>query len=253
MVHGFRGTHEGLDLISKELEQNFYIIVPDLPGFGDSVEFIGKPHSLDSYTVFLKEFIQSLNLPAKPVLLGHSFGSLIVSHYAAAHQDTITKLILINPIASPALEGSKATLSKLALLYYKIGAKLPGKAGQAWLSAKPMVWAMSKSMTKTKDEQLVAYIDDQHYTHFSRFRTKGSVLEAFETSISHTVGEFAKRITIPVLMIIGNKDDIGPLESQFELSKLFKRAEIQIIKDVGHLIHYEAPQKAAGYIERFSR
>lgn len=251
MIHGFRGTHDGMELISQSLEQDFFVICPDLPGFGDSEPFKPGSHSLENYSKFIDEFIQSLDLNSKPALLGHSFGSIISSKFAANHQSKITKLVLVNPIATPALENPKGALSKVTLLYYRVGAKLPGELGSSWLSAKPAVRLMSKAMTKTKDKDLVKHIDTQHLTHFSRFSDKASVLEAFEVSISHTVREFAPNISIPTLLIVGDKDDISLLDHQFELAKLFKQASVEVIRGVGHLIHYEDPASASKHIRNF--
>lgn len=252
MVHGFRGTHDGLDLITRELASQFFVISPDLPGFGSSEAFVDQPHDLAAYTEFLNEFIDKLNLKSKPILLGHSFGSIVASSYAAKYQDKISKLILINPIGAPALEGPKAIMSRLALLYYRVGEHLPGRLSHAWLGTKPIVWLMSKMMTKTRDRELVRYIDNQHFTHFSRFKNPRVVSEAFQTSITHDVRQFAPEITLPTRLIVGDRDDITPLNKQRELVKLFPNADLKIIKNVGHLVHYETPSEAANYIKEFS-
>ncbi|MBC7943187.1 alpha/beta fold hydrolase, partial [Candidatus Saccharibacteria bacterium] len=125
MIHGFRGTHHGLDLIAKALPE-YYVIVPDLPGFGKS-DPLHEEHSLDNYIKWLHAFITELKLSEPPVLLGHSFGSIITAAYAGQHPDSISKLILVNPIGAPALQGPKAAMTQLAILYYLLGKKLPKK------------------------------------------------------------------------------------------------------------------------------
>ena len=252
MIHGFRGTHDGLHLIAQQLESRFFVITPDLPGFGDSSEFMNGQHNLPNYNSFLAEFIDLLNLTTKPILLGHSFGSILVSSFVSKNNAAISKLILINPISAPALAGPKAVLSKLALAYYQVGAKLPGRLGYTWLAAKPIVWLMSKTMTKTDDKQLIKYIDNQHYRHFSRFKSKQSVLETFEVSISSTVRDFAAEISAPTLLVVGDQDDIAPLDKQRELAALLTNATLRIIEGVGHLIHYETPELAAKHITKFA-
>ena len=42
----------------------------------------------------------ALGLGPDTVLLGHSFGSIVASHYVAAHPGTVSELILVNPIAA---------------------------------------------------------------------------------------------------------------------------------------------------------
>ena len=94
MIHGYRGTHHGLELVAKQLT-NYRVIVPDLPGFGESKP-LNKEHSLNNYVEWLNEFITDSNLPKPPILLGHSFGSIIAGNYASKYSDSITKLILVD-------------------------------------------------------------------------------------------------------------------------------------------------------------
>jgi pimeloyl-ACP methyl ester carboxylesterase len=248
LIHGFRGTHHGLELIAKHLE-GFTAIIPDLPGFaeGDTL----PRYDLDSYVTWLAQFIKHQNLQHPPILLGHSFGSIISAAYAAKYQGTIEKLILVNPIGAPALEGPRGVMTKLAVFYYWLGTKLPGTLSHKWLSSTMVVDIMSKTMTKTKDKALRAYIDDQHRQYFSLFHTSQSVSEAFSTSVNNSVRDFAKKITTPTLLIAGTKDDITPLAKQKELSQLFPHATLAVIEHVGHLTHYETPDQVASFVEDF--
>jgi len=248
MIHGFRGTHHGLLLIAKYLK-GLNIIVPDLPGFGNGPKL--KAHDLDSYVEWLHEFIKKQNLASTPVLMGHSFGSIVCAAYAKKYPDTIQKLVLVNPIGAPALEGPNKIMTKLAVFYYKVGTKLPAKPANAWLSSKPIVRVMSVTMAKTRDKGLRTFIHHQHDRYFSRFHSPQSVLEGFTTSISHNVGEFAKDVPTKTLLIAGSLDDITPLSAQYNLVKKFPHAYLKVINDVGHLTHYETPEKVALYIQAF--
>jgi len=248
MIHGFRGTHHGLDLIAKQFD-GYNVVVPDLPGFG-SGESLGS-YDIDSYIAWLHQFIAGLKLTQKPILLGHSFGSIICAGYAADFPETIAKLVLVNPIGAPALEGPKRLLTKLAIFYYWIGEKLPDMLAHWWLASTPIVMVMSITMAKTRDKKLRSYIHGQHRQYFSRFHNPESVSQSFKTSVSHNVREYAANITTPTLLIAGDIDDITPLEKQRELVKLFKNARLHTITGVGHLTHYETPVQVADAIKSF--
>lgn len=248
MIHGFRGTHHGLLLIANYLKNN-RLVIPDLPGFGKGESM--ESYDLDNYVLWLHRYIQALHLPSPPVLLGHSFGSIICAAYAEKYPETIKKLVLVNPIGAPALEGPSKVMTKLAVGYYKIGAKLPEKYGNKWLSSQAIVKVMSITMAKTHDKKLRAFIHEQHRQHFSRFHSAQSVLEGFKTSISHTVRDFAPSISTPTLLIAGSLDDITPLSDQYALVKLFPKAKLKVINDVGHLTHYETPEQVAKYVQAF--
>ena len=251
MIHGFRGTHHGLELIAKRLD-GYRVIVPDLPGFGETKP-LENEHSLKNYVIWLGEFIDNLNLSTPPILLGHSFGSIITSHYTMEYPQSIAKLILVNPIGSPALKGPKAIMSRLALAYYWLGSKLPEKLATKLLSARPIVMLMSNSMAKTRDKDTRNFIHNQHLTHFSSFTNRKVVAEAFKASVKNTVRDVAHKISVPTLLIAGEIDEITPLNKQHELSRIFPNSKLEVIKAVGHLTHYETPDVVADAIENFTR
>jgi pimeloyl-ACP methyl ester carboxylesterase len=250
MIHGLRGTHHGLDLIAKPLTK-YRVIVPDLPGFGISKPFENE-HYIENYVKWLKKFMSDLKLKEPPILLGHSFGSIIVGHYAKEYPDTISKLILVNPIGVSALEGSNAILTQIAVFYYWLSRVLSESVGTKLLSTKFSVMAMSITLAKTRDKNLRAFIHDQHLQHFSEFANRRVANEAFKASIHETVRDVAPGITVPTLLIAGELDDITPLKKQRELVKLFPNARLEIINKVGHLTHYETPEKIVALIEQFT-
>nr|WP_240630381.1 alpha/beta hydrolase [Specibacter cremeus] len=250
MVHGFRGDHHGLERVVQELPQ-MRIVMPDLPGFGESAAFTDRQHDIAGYGRFLAAFLDALALGRDTILLGHSFGSIVAAHFAAAHPGRVAALLLVNPIAAPALEGPKGIMTKLAALYYRTAAKLPASLGNALLRSRPIVHVMSVAMAKTKDRSLLEFIHGQHHAHFSSFANRDMLLEAFRASISGTVRQVAAQLSLPTLLIAGARDEIATLPDQHKLLARLPDAELVVIDDVGHLIHYETPQPAAAAILDF--
>jgi pimeloyl-ACP methyl ester carboxylesterase len=246
-VHGFRGEHHGLEPIVAYLD-GVRVVSPDLPGFGETPPLRGRAHDLDGYADWLTEFTAAVAPGA--VLLGHSFGSIVVAAAVAGGLAT-SRVVLVNPIGAPALAGPRGVLTRLAVFYYWAGARLPRGAGEALLRNRGIVRVMSVSMAKTRDPELRRFVHAQHDEYFSRFADRDALLEAFRTSVSHDVREFAPRIAQPVLLVVAERDDITPIEAERVLQTLFPRAELVEIPDVGHLIHYETPVPAAAAITRF--
>lgn len=247
VVHGFRGEHHGLEPVVGHLP-GVRIVSPDLPGFGETPPLPGRTHDLGAYAEWLTAFAAAV-APGVPVL-GHSFGSIVASAAVARGLPT-PRLILVNPIGAPALEGPRGLLTRLAVFYYWAGARLPEAMGEALLRSGLIVRVMSVSMAKTKDPQLREFIHDQHDTYFSRFSDRDVLHDAFLASVSHDVREFAPRIAVPTLLVAADQDDITPIEAERRLATLFPDAELVEIDGVGHLIHYETPAPAAAAIRRF--
>jgi len=246
-VHGFRGEHHGLEPVLAYLPE-VRVIAPDLPGFGETAPLPGRTHDLDAYAGWLREFAAAVAPGA--VILGHSFGSIVASAAVASGLET-PNLVLLNPIGAPALEGPKGVMTRLAVFYYDLGAKLPEKLGTALLRNRLIVRVMSITMAKTKSAVLRRFIHDQHDTYFSDFADRDVLRDAFVTSVSHDVRAYAPLIHVPTLLVAAQKDDITPIEAERRLVKLFPNGELVEIADVGHLIHYETPAEAAGAIRRF--
>ncbi|MFE6733478.1 alpha/beta fold hydrolase [Microbacterium sp. NPDC057650] len=246
-VHGFRGEHHGLEPVVAYLP-DVRVISPDLPGFGETAPLPEKEHDLGAYAGWLTEFAGAVAPGA--VILGHSFGSIVASAAVAGGLET-PRLILVNPIGAPALAGPKGVMTRLAVMYYALGAKLPERIGTALLRNGLIVRVMSVTMAKTSDPELRRFIHDQHDTYFSRFADRDVLHDAFVTSVSHDVRAFAPVIEVPTLLVAAQRDDITPIEDERRLATMFPDAELVEIAGVGHLIHYEAPAEAAGAIRRF--
>ena len=249
MVHGFRGDHHGLEPVVAQLP-GFRMISPDLPGFGESGVLVGDRHDIAGYGRWLAGFVAALGLTGRVVVLGHSFGSIIVAAAVAGdlHADDV---VLVNPIAAPALAGPRGILTRLAVFYYWAAARLPERIGFALLRNRVIVRVMSVTMAKTGDPGLRRWIHDQHDRYFSAFADRRVVLEAFTASVGSDVSEFAGRIPQRTLLIAADRDDITPVAAQHRLQTLFPDATLQVIADVGHLIHYEVPAQAADALRRF--
>ena len=251
MVHGFRGDHHGMDLIAGAIRGRD-VIATDLPGFGLTAP-LPAGLTLDSYLDHLSNLIAEVTRRwhASPIILGHSFGSILVSHLAAQQPEAVPELILINPITTPALEGSARFLTALTRLYYGLGARLPETVGHQLLANPVIVRLMSEVMATTNDRGLRRYIHDQHAKHFSTFSDRTSLATAFDVSVAHTVSEVAKQLSMPMLVIAGDNDAIAPIAATRDFVARLPNAKFVELAGVGHLVHYERPDEAASAIMDF--
>jgi pimeloyl-ACP methyl ester carboxylesterase len=116
-----------------------------------------------------------------------------------------------------------------------------------WLA----VQLVSSTMVTTKDRELRRWIHDQHHTYFGNYSDRETVVEAFNASISLDVSSFGSQIAVPTLLIGAEFDPITPVAALRTLQELIPDAQLHVIPDVGHLIHYEKPRITAELIVSF--
>ena len=245
-VHGYRGDHHGLEAVIAQLPE-FRFLSPDLPAFGDSGPLPAR-HTMDAYADWLVAFLARIDGPA--TVLGHSFGSIVT---AAALDRGLApdRVVLMNPIAAPALRGPQAVGTLAALMWYRLAGALPERAGRRTLSARVMVDGMSVMMTRTREPELRRWIKEEHRRYFNGFRSKRSVVEGFDASIRDHVAAHADAFTMPTLLIAAEQDQITPITAVRRLHAAIPTSELVVLHDVGHLIHYERPRETAEAIRGF--
>jgi pimeloyl-ACP methyl ester carboxylesterase len=247
MIHGYRGNHRGLEAIAGGLG-SYRVIIPDLPGFGESQQFATR-HDLETYSTWLNAFLENLGLSGSAYLVGHSFGTLVVGTYATNNR--CKGVVLINPVSAPALSGPRGFLTRITSWFYHLSTSLPESVG-SWLLRSPIaVMVMSSVMAKTKDRKLRSWIHKQHLANFSDFASVAVASEGYDASISSDLSIMAPSIQSPVLIVAATLDDITDIDIQRRVVNKYPNANLVEIQGVGHLVHYEAPAQAATHISSF--
>ena len=249
LVHGYRGDHHGLEPVIALLPE-IRFISPDLPGFGQSTPMTEAPHSIAGYERWMSGFAEAAKLTPDTIVFGHSFGSMISSH-AVADGFATPGLILLNPISADPKTAAGVGITRLTRAFYGLSRRLPTPIGRRLLGNWLVVQFMSMNLVTTDDKQLRTWVHEEHHRYFNGFSDPKTVAEAFDASLSTEVGKAAPRVSVPVLMIAGESDQIAPLSGQEATVGLFPNARLVVLPTVGHLIHYEASQGAADAIRAF--
>lgn len=95
LLHGFADSKEVWLETAKLLTPHFHVIIPDLPGWGDSSRVKGGSYTVEAQAARLQAFVQALQLQ-RFVLVGHSLGGAIAGVYAADHPEHVSSLALID-------------------------------------------------------------------------------------------------------------------------------------------------------------
>ncbi|WP_223208125.1 alpha/beta fold hydrolase [Actinopolyspora erythraea] len=251
LLHGLRGTHHGLEPLAAALPER-ELVIPDLPGFGDSGPMGGSRHDVAGYVRAVLELLRRVEPTGERIdLLGHSFGSVVAAAAAARAPELVGRLVLLNPISAPAGQGAGAVLSRLTSLYYRIGELLPPRLGRALLSNRWIVLAAGRAMSRSRDPRVRRFVHDSHLRYFSRFHSPALLAETYRASLASTVADHAAELSMPTLLIAGETDEIAPLWGQWPVRDSLVDGRLEVVEEIGHLVHYEAPRRAAELIRDF--
>lgn len=247
LVHGFTGSHEGFQYLVPLLK-DFHLIIPDLPGFGVSP----LPHdhlTLHGLGELLVDFIETLNLPEEPHLLGHSMGSLVVSEAVRQRPSLFAKkLILISPVPAPVgLADQRLPGAVFGQLYYKASHHLPIVGKRIATSSKITRFSTRLIMT-AKDADVREAIHGHHLNNLNYISSIGWY-GRLHNEINQTGITRYKVALQPfdIMMICGIDDNVTPLKLQRKAAQKIG-AELVAIPEVGHLAHYERPGELANAI-----
>ena len=121
LVHGFLGSSKMWEPQINFFKNNFRVIVPDLPGFGESKD-IKSHNSIKSIANLLINCLKEKQID-KYYLLGHSMGGMIVQEMAKIDGEKISKLVCYSTGSVGEIPGRFETIDqsreKLKKLDYK--------------------------------------------------------------------------------------------------------------------------------------
>jgi pimeloyl-ACP methyl ester carboxylesterase len=95
LLHGFAANKEVWLETAKLLTPHFHVIIPDLPGWGESSREPDASYNVDAQAARLDAFVQTLGLQ-RFVLVGHSLGGAIAGVYATEHPEHVAELALVD-------------------------------------------------------------------------------------------------------------------------------------------------------------
>ncbi len=97
MVHGFTGSKENWYPLSQRLKGRYRLVIPDLPGWGQSERKPDADYGFDAQGRRLAAFLRQVRRPGSPlVLLGHSMGGGIVAITAADEPELVARVGLFD-------------------------------------------------------------------------------------------------------------------------------------------------------------
>lgn len=110
LLHGFGANKDNWIQIAPLLSPHYRLIIPDLPGFGDSTRDFDRRYSADDQIARLLAFVTALDLGAVHIG-GNSMGGYLAGLLAARHPEAVKSLWLLAPAGVEAADPSEYFLA----------------------------------------------------------------------------------------------------------------------------------------------
>lgn len=238
LIHGFPQDGNMWQVIAPSLVQNARLIIPDLPGVGDSSLDV-EPSTLTMellaeciYDICVAESIE------KVVLVGHSMGGYVALAFAEKFSDMLAGLSLVH---SSALADAS---EKIELRRKSI--QIISKGGKKIFLQQMFPTLFGESFKINQAERLENMISEA-------INVKEESLVAFYHAIMNRVDRTStlKSAQFPVQWIIGKEDHLVPMMVALQQSRLSMVTFVSLFSDCGHMSMLEQPEKLSIELKDF--
>ena len=238
LLHGFGGDKDHWTRFSRTLVDDYRVIAPDLPGFGDSARHPDWDYSLTAQRDRLDEFVTALEL--SPLHLGgNSTGGQLAALYAHTYPEQVESLFLLNNGGINAPRHSEMFLA-VDRGENPLVLSSPDDFDRllSFASHKPpfIPWPAKKVLAQKTFE----------HAAFNRY-IFAALLDERRVPLEPLLGEIRQ----PVLIIWGEFDRVLDVSSIDVMEPLLPQARVIVMQDTGHLPMLERPAETAAYYLEF--
>jgi 3-oxoadipate enol-lactonase len=236
-LHGIGGAARGWRGQIEAFGDRYHAIAWDMPGYGGSAPLAAV--SIVTLADALQDFLQATGA-AKPILVGHSIGGMIVQQWLTKHPDSAAAVVLAQ--TSPAFGKADGDWQKEF-----IGARLgPLDRGETMVSLAPSL--VRELVGDDPDPAGMALARDcMAAVPEASYRASMLALLGFDQRGA------LKNIAVPTLVLSGTKDKNAPAPMMAKMATYIPSATYVELEGVGHLVNLERPKTFNAALDSFLR
>jgi 3-oxoadipate enol-lactonase len=223
LLHSLLSDRASFDRIVPELSKTFRVIVPELPGFGESHVVSGGLAAVADRTAGA---IDDCADGEDVMVLGNGYGGFVALQMAIRHPNIAAKLILADCGAAFSEPGREAFRTMAAVSKAK-GLSAITDVAMRRLFAPEFQQANPELMRDRREAFLK--------TDPEVFRAACSALA--ELDLRPQLGQ----VKVPVLVLVGEHDEATPPPMSHELAAGLPQARLKIIPGCAHVPQLQAP------------
>lgn len=246
LLSGFTGIHNDLFPLANLLKTRYFVILPDLPGWGES-EKTAENLTISFYALYLKKLLESINLPALTVA-GHCMGAALAIEFASLYPNSCKKLILIS---TPYFEG---TLQHLIFLHLAdMTNHSPRLLRRIFFFWRSRIFSMPLGLflfLKYRSWKKKLYLVSRNF--YEQPKQNEDVVEENWISLINFDYKKLSTLNLPIYLIHGSQDLIISINQITKLKdKYLPNSKLEFIQKAGHLPPMETPGSLTSLILKY--
>ena len=234
LVHGLAGSRDNWNRLARYLTPYYHVIIPDLPGQGDSKVPNDFDYSLPNLTEKLRRFAEAIKVDNGLNIAGHSMGGAVALLYVAQYPVDTKSLFLVD--SAGVFKSANTPYLKDPTTLRNMLVSKPGDFDRLMKIAMNTPPFIPKELKDAQEKLMIS-----QSANTSKLVEQLIVMSKLFTPDSFAIA--ARSIDQPVLIAWGDKDQIINVEAAAELKGLLKNAqEPVILKGIGHMPILEQEQ-----------
>src|ERR1700754_3161289 len=222
LFHSLLSDRASFDAIAPELSKSFRVIVPELPGFGQSAAVTG---GLAGVADRMAEAVKDGAGGSEAIVLGNGYGGFVALQMAIRHPGVASRLILADCGAAFSEPGREAFRNMAAASKAKGLAAITDVAMGRLFA--PDFQAAHPDLMRDRREAFLRTDPDV-------FRAACDALANLD--LRPEIGQ----VKVPVLVLVGEHDEATPPPMSHELAGLLPQAQLKIISGCAHVPQLQA-------------
>jgi pimeloyl-ACP methyl ester carboxylesterase len=247
LIHGniVAGDDWNTSGVAERLLPNHRVIIFDRPGFGHSERPRGVMWTAEQQSELLHKALRQLNVD-RPVIVGHSWGTLVALEMAVREPANTAGLVLVS--------GYYFWTFRLDVPLAAIGA-LPVLGDLLRYTITPLLGWLKMPLLK-RVMFSPSPVPERFQTEFSpAMALRPSQIRASSMDGALMIeGAMALRdqyekLAMPVTIIAGDNDKVVFKRMSQRLAARIPNSVLQLVPGAGHMVHHLAPQRVADAVE----
>lgn len=247
LLHGLRGYSGTWRALAAALSGEYHLVAFDQRGRGESDWDPEQNYYTDAYFADLERVVDTLGLE-RFALLGHSMGGTTAYVYAARHPQRLAALLIEDIAPGSSAEGPGAQRIVMEMATLPVSFPSWAEARRYWRAKRPTVsdgaleQRVAESLRMRADGVVTWRYDAQGIRQTRLHPDPARIVDLWP---------IVRRITVPTMIIRGEKSDFCPLPTVERVCAQNPRLASVTVPGASHYVHDDAPLAFTKLVREF--